>query len=825
MRKRRDCTTFTAVAMRGANRPSVGVRFRASIPRIRSRLGTVSIVLALALAGSATAFAFQALPTGARVNDDPSAGINPAESVSGEAPANADVAGGSLIAGKVAVPWAIFRQETASGHDQVFSRSFADGAWTTRGIGTFGGRSSASPIFSGSLNFDQTQEGEAPSIDFAGAGRTVPWATWYENTTGAGFLDNNIFASRFDNSGDANQGKWIFTGQGRGNGGSGPTVPSLNIHTNQNAENPSIAGGSTVDPTKPVPWVTWQETTTAPASGKDQIFVEKALGPGRTNCEGVTPAAATPSEAPIGGFCWQDTGIPRVGSTASDPSLNVDPTRDGIEPDIAFAGPNDAVPWVVWYETGATGLGGLASNDMVFAAKAVTDVTAHGGLHWEAVGSQLDGVLGTGGVNGFGPCGESAAHEAQCSLDHEAGLYAEDPRIAAGTMSPGSPTTPWVIWDEGPSSGAKQVFVSRLVGSGAAAHFAIVNGGLPISTGSGSATRPDITFSGNTPYVSWRQDVGGGVEEGFVGHFVNPASPTFVLDESDVPLTPTAQADVRAPISSSCTANPFNGDGGACQGAALGTPFFLFTNGTSPLGLFADAYQPGTPVTGAATDVGTSTATLNATVDPRGAAVEVSFQYGATTAYGSVAGGSSTGVADGPVPFSAQLTGLTAGTTIHYRAVATSDFGTFAGPDRTLIVGAGSTPPGGPPPKASPAKAFPAKVSGTRASVKVSCPAGGSCVLRLELTVKERLKNHRVVAISPRKKTRLRHKTVIVGSGTATLKGGQVKVLQVGLNKKGKALLARHSPLKARLRITQRGIKAPISNQIVTFRLPKKPRG
>ena len=103
----------------------------------------------------------------------------------------------------------------------MFARSFANGAWTTRGNGTVGGRSSASPQFSGSLNFDQGQDGEAPSIDFAGAGRTVPWATWYENTTGTGFGNNNVFASRFDNTGDANQGKWIFAGQSRGNGGSG----------------------------------------------------------------------------------------------------------------------------------------------------------------------------------------------------------------------------------------------------------------------------------------------------------------------------------------------------------------------------------------------------------------------------------------------------------------------------------------------------------------------------------------------------------------------------------------------------------------------------
>ena len=302
--------------------------------------GTVAV-----LAAAGTASAFQALPPGAQVNDDVAAGINPALSVNGEDPTNADVVGGALTAGKVAVPWASFRQQEAGGnHDQVFSRSFAAGAWTTRGAGTVGGRSSGSPTFPGSLNFDQAQDGEAPAIDFAGAGRTVPWATWYEDTTGSGFGAENIFASRFANTGDANQGKWIFGGQGRGLGGGTVPVPSLNIHTDQNAENPSVAGGSAADATKPGPWVTWQETTTLPVNGADQIFVSRPEGPGVANCNGVTPAGvAVGSNVPaVGGFCWQQTGAGRVGPSSADPSLNVDPTRNGIEPDIAFTGKNAA---------------------------------------------------------------------------------------------------------------------------------------------------------------------------------------------------------------------------------------------------------------------------------------------------------------------------------------------------------------------------------------------------------------------------------------------------------------------------------------------------
>jgi hypothetical protein len=780
-------------------------------------------VAVLALAGAGSAFALQALPPGTQVNSDPAAGINPGLSVGGEDPANADVVGGALTAGKVAVPWAVFRQETGF-HDQIFSRSFAGGAWTTRGSGTVGGRSSATPQFSASLNFDQGRDGEAPAIDFAGAGRTVPWATWYENTAGTGFENkNNIFASRFDNTaGDANQGKWIFAGQDRG--GVGVPVPSLNIHTEQEAENPSVAGGSATDST-PGPWVTWQETS--PASGKNQIFVVRPEGPGKENCDGVTPLGVKVGEhiPSIGGFCWQQTGIPRVGA-GPDPSLNVDPTRDGVEPDIAFTGTNDGVPWVVWYEENATGIGGLHNNEMVFAAKGISDgVGANGGFHWVAVGSQLSATLDTTGTNKFGGCAESATNEAGCSLNKNANENAEDPRVAAGTMNPAKATVPWVAWDE-EVSGVHQIFVSRLVGTGAEAHFELANGGAPISTGSGDATRPDVTFSGNTPYVSWREEVGG-TSEGFYGHFVNAANPTFVLDESGVPLTPTTQADVREPISSSCTANPFNADGAACQGGAVGTPFFLFTSGSPLRSLFADAYSPDTPITGGPSGVSSSSATVSGAINPEGAAVNVFFQYGTTTAYGGVAGGQSSGVSNGVVPFAAQLTGLPAGTTIHYRAVAVSDFGTFVGADQTLTTASAPGPGAGA--LIGHAKVTSAKVSGSSASVRISCTgaAGTTCRLTLKLTVTETFKGHKLIAISAKsKKQRKTHKVVQVGTATVTLKAGQSQTVKISLNGAGKALLASHHGLKATLRITQAnaaGGSTTVFTLTVKFK-PAKPK-
>jgi hypothetical protein len=774
--------------------------------------GTVAV-----LAAAGTASAFQALPPGAQVNDDVAAGINPALSVSGEDPTNADVVGGALTAGKVAVPWSIFRQTEASpAKDQVFSRSFAAGAWTTRGAGTVGGSSSASPTFSGSLNFDQTQDGEAPAIDFAGAGRTVPWATWYEDTSGTGFGGaENIFASRFDNTGDASQGKWIFAGQSRGPGGSNSVpVPSLNIHTDRDAENPSVAGGS-ADPTKPPgPWVTWQEIgANAPGVGKNQIFVEKPLGPNQPNCTGVKPMAADPSAAPIGGFCWQQVGVERLGG---DPSLNVDRTRDGIEPDISFTGPNDSVPWVVWYEQNASG-SGLNNNEMVFAAKATAPSvttpptgTVDGGFNWTAVGNKAQGVLDNS--SGGGSCGQSVAQENACSLNANPAADAEDPRVAAGTMNPANPTVPWVVWDEG-APGAQQVFVSRLVGAGAAAKFVPVLNGAPISNGPNGATRADITFSGNTPYVTWREDVGGGVEKAFAGHFVNPANPTFVLDESDVPLAPTGQADVREPISSGCTANPFNQDGAACQGGAVGTPFFLFTNiskPSGPLSLFSDAYQSSTPITGASSGVTTSTATVAGSVNPNGAAVRVSFQFGTTTAYGQSTAVQTLGPDDAADTFSAALAGLPAGT-IHYRAIATGDFGTLTGADQTLKT---SSPP--PPPTPGKAKAGKPHVSGRSVSELITCTGQSSCTVTMRLTVKERRNGHKIVAVSTshQHKPKVTHKVVVLGTTSATIPAGQSKRLRVSLNRKGRALLKARHHLTVTLTVAQ--ITSGHSRQIMT---------
>ena len=128
-------------------------------------LGAVALTT-LGLAATAGA-SLQQLPAGAQVNDDVAAGIDPRLDAG-----VSDVVGGSLAAGGIRVPWAGFEQKT-SGSQLVFVRAFKAGAWATEGHGTVNGGGGSSP-FASSLNFDQTQDGGAPSIDFAGTGRTVP---------------------------------------------------------------------------------------------------------------------------------------------------------------------------------------------------------------------------------------------------------------------------------------------------------------------------------------------------------------------------------------------------------------------------------------------------------------------------------------------------------------------------------------------------------------------------------------------------------------------------------------------------------------------------
>ena len=93
-----------------------------------------------------------------------------------------------------------------------------------------------------------------------------------------------------------------------------------------------------------------------------------------------------------------------------------------------------------------------------------------------------------------------------------------------------------------------------------------------------------------------------------------------------------------------------------------------------------------------ATSVTTSTAILNGTVDPSGASTTYHFEYGLTTAYENSTPVADAGAGNQPVAVSAPLTLLEAGTTYHFRLVATNAGGTTSSADAEF-----TTAPLGPP--------------------------------------------------------------------------------------------------------------------------------
>jgi Fungal fucose-specific lectin/Glycosyl hydrolases family 16 len=86
-------------------------------------------------------------------------------------------------------------------------------------------------------------------------------------------------------------------------------------------------------------------------------------------------------------------------------------------------------------------------------------------------------------------------------------------------------------------------------------------------------------------------------------------------------------------------------------------------------------------VTTAGTGVAAERATLNGTINPRGYDAKYYFQYGPNTTYGQLSAEGDAGAGTNPVPESATLTKLAAGTIYHYRLVGTSGGVTSYGAD------------------------------------------------------------------------------------------------------------------------------------------------
>jgi beta-lactamase superfamily II metal-dependent hydrolase len=93
---------------------------------------------------------------------------------------------------------------------------------------------------------------------------------------------------------------------------------------------------------------------------------------------------------------------------------------------------------------------------------------------------------------------------------------------------------------------------------------------------------------------------------------------------------------------------------------------------------------PPTVVTGLATSIGVSDATLNSTVNPNGSTTTATWQYGLTTGYGNTTPVQAIGSGSNVVTIARAITGLACGTRYHFRATATNTGGTTNGLDGTF---------------------------------------------------------------------------------------------------------------------------------------------
>lgn len=230
--------------------------------------------------------------------------------------------------------------------------------------------------------------------------------------------------------------------------------------------------------------------------------------------------------------------------------------------------------------------------------------------------------------------------------------------------------------------------------SGATAAFSNLLGSCSFDLGpltAVSGTMYTYTFTLPTPIVlpaqtggvtvNWQGDTGGGL--------ASTDALTSVVRYGAVPAVGTL------PVGTAGTNGYYRNASSETNGNFLGSSFRSLsglTNQSLALQLFGPPSPP-LALTEAATSVGAFVATLNASVNPAGGTTVATFEYGPTTGYGSTAAitlSPSNGTTVQSV--SANLTGLTAGTTYHYRVTAASSYGTTHGRDLTFTTPANVIP-------------------------------------------------------------------------------------------------------------------------------------
>jgi subtilisin family serine protease len=235
---------------------------------------------------------------------------------------------------------------------------------------------------------------------------------------------------------------------------------------------------------------------------------------------------------------------------------------------------------------------------------------------------------------------------------------------------------------------------------------------------------------------------------------------------------------------------------------------------------------PPTVTTDAASSIEQTSATLNGTVNPDGAAVsDCHFEYGTTLSYGSsLPCAPLPGSGNGAVAVSATALSLSPGASNYYRIDATNAGGTSYGAAQAFTTPPAAPPlvpqaPGGPWPSPgqgvlstqehNPQPVATVELASTAlvvtasgaVGVEVICPAGeASCAGTLTIW---RLNTFSVSA-SPHQPKKRKTAVLILARGSFTVLGGRVRTVKLRLSAKARSLLAHTNVLHARATLVAR---------------------
>ena len=272
-----------------------------------------------------------------------------------------------------------------------------------------------------------------------------------------------------------------------------------------------------------------------------------------------------------------------------------------------------------------------------------------------------------------------------------------------GTVNPNSTATGvWFQWGTNTSYGSNTVSVAAGFGSSPISTNAILTGlasGVTyhyrvvarndVGTNYGS----DVTFSTATPptVTTYAADLLTGNSARLNGN-VNPnGTPTTMWIEWGTTASygnTTAAGDIGQGNSPAGVFYPLSG-----LGAGLTYHYRVAARNVAGTNYGSDVafttLLPPVVATSPATLVTSSNATLNGTVNPKGAATTAWFEYGPTVSYGSSTVATSAGSGSSAVVVNAAVTSLAPGATYHFRVAANNGGGTSYGSDATFVTSNG----------------------------------------------------------------------------------------------------------------------------------------